>query len=406
MLGASSSSSSDTDDAPDLCLDGCASNGGWDQNAWYVQVDGVMGGRSSGELSFVDDGRTLEFSGNVDLRGGGFASVRRRFPTTVDLSTFAGVVATLVVDGGRARGDAPTAVQLRLGDATSSYGFGAALAVPLSDNKRETTTTTTTSVYLPLSAFDRGSRSGRSCSRCALNVSQIDSVDVYVLFQEGPFTVRLASVVAVRDAASFPAPPVAFVDDDDVADALRAAVNRGAFLYDKGYPDLCVAVYWSVLNTIVGATTTTTGGGASPSTSIRRTICAGLDEAVAAHDDDDHAGRAWTLRHTIDAVSSDLDGVARPLALDWLPDPSNAEPTEQRAKIVESGKENGGERAWCASRTSLADGVRRNDDERRNESVPLVDVEVAFRSIGSSIGFGSKLVAVTMMITGTVVTLL
>ena len=63
--------------------------GKWGANDWSVTVDGVMGGRSSGKLSASDDG--LVFSGDINLNGGGFSSIRRSLGRSVDLSAYAGI---------------------------------------------------------------------------------------------------------------------------------------------------------------------------------------------------------------------------------------------------------------------------------------------------------------------------
>ncbi len=48
---------------------------------WFTVVDGVMGGHSSGEISF--NGKYAVFEGNLSLRNnGGFSSVRRMWPTS------------------------------------------------------------------------------------------------------------------------------------------------------------------------------------------------------------------------------------------------------------------------------------------------------------------------------------
>ena len=59
-----------------IVLDGSPT---WNKAQWYSQVDGVMGGQSSGSLSFVQDDTIMSFTGNINLDGGGFSSVRRRF---------------------------------------------------------------------------------------------------------------------------------------------------------------------------------------------------------------------------------------------------------------------------------------------------------------------------------------
>jgi hypothetical protein len=49
----------------------------WRSSAWRVQVDGVMGGLSTGTLDFSEG--KLKFSGDINLNGGGFSSVRRSY---------------------------------------------------------------------------------------------------------------------------------------------------------------------------------------------------------------------------------------------------------------------------------------------------------------------------------------
>jgi NADH dehydrogenase [ubiquinone] 1 alpha subcomplex assembly factor 1 len=63
-----------------------------DENSWISLNDGVMGGRSQGDVSYTDV--SLYFSGNVSFQNnGGFASVRSRFQF-FDFSTFEKVSVT------------------------------------------------------------------------------------------------------------------------------------------------------------------------------------------------------------------------------------------------------------------------------------------------------------------------
>lgn len=56
---------------------------------WFVVLDGVMGGRSSGELKVR--GNSLELSGKISLvNRGGFASIRTAYALT-DLSVYKGI---------------------------------------------------------------------------------------------------------------------------------------------------------------------------------------------------------------------------------------------------------------------------------------------------------------------------
>ena len=62
--------------------------GQWTGGGWYIQNDGVMGGRSSGALELADTG--AKFEGSINLNGGGFASFRRSFAAR-DLTSYAGL---------------------------------------------------------------------------------------------------------------------------------------------------------------------------------------------------------------------------------------------------------------------------------------------------------------------------
>jgi len=287
--------------AADLRLDGGAS--GWDEQAWRVQVDGVMGGRSTGALRFRDG--ALVFTGTINLVGGGFSSVRRTM-TPRDLSAYAGVLVEMETQQFVAN-QAPLGIHLQLHDSSSSWSFAAAFAVPVSQ-----TTAETASVFLPLAAFDRGSRSGWSCTACSLDVTTINGADVYVLFQEGFFQVRLRSITAVQQS-QVPAMPTVKISSTNVVKAhVTATINSGASLYDKGYRELCIAIYASTLKTLVASQ------GASEA--VKGVACAGLraeQSTRAAGLSTTKQERAWQLRHTLDALLADLGAGNSRQA--WLP---------------------------------------------------------------------------------------
>ena len=99
------------------------------RDSWYVQVDGVMGGKSSGTLDFTtgttdtDDEHVMQFTGTISLDGGGFSSIRRRYAgDLLDLSDYAGVVVTLETQASSASVP-PLGAELSFGDATSQYDF-------------------------------------------------------------------------------------------------------------------------------------------------------------------------------------------------------------------------------------------------------------------------------------------
>jgi len=299
---------------------------GWDTGQWRVQVDGVMGGKSSGNVQFLSNNKMMKFTGDISLDGGGFSSVRRR--VNLDLSGSAGVVVTLEAD---TRG-APTGIHLQLGDQTY-YDYSSAFSVPLSSEDGPVVT----SVYLPIDSFDRGTRVGFQCSNCALDSSRVNNLSVYVLFQEGSFDVRLRSIETVNGPRSFPPPVYDNLESaDDVVGLLRSTISSGGGLYDKSYIELCIAMYWSVLNTILSS------GSGVVSESIQAVICAGLQEVEAQMEDGDSKENiAWTMRYAMDAVIADLQGSARTDVLDWLPTPTEAESME----------------VTCVGRTSAAQGI-------------------------------------------------
>mmetsp|Transcript_12448 Transcript_12448/g.15587 ORF Transcript_12448/g.15587 Transcript_12448/m.15587 type:complete len:398 (-) Transcript_12448:178-1371(-) len=323
----------------DLRLDG-GNSLGWDESAWRTQVDGVMGGRSTGDLSFVDDGTTMVFTGNINLIGGGFSSVRRNFRgtgTPIDLSPYAGIVVSVETDqflSGGSVASAPLGLHLQLHDSKSYWGFAAAFAVPLAMEARRTV-----DVFVPLESFDRGSRSGWRCNRCSLDVTAVNGMDVYVLFQEGPFQVRLKSVTAVGDVRAYQSPAIDFGSNDDVESLLLSTIKSGGSLYDKGYVELCVSIYWSSLNSIIAASAGVTGA-------IKTVACAGLKQTTK---DMSKTAQAWTLRYTMDAILADLRGVDRDRKFEWLPPSDDGN----------SGNEDG----VCKAITSMVSGYPLSDDK-------------------------------------------
>lgn len=99
----------------DLLIDGGPD--GWTTNAWGTMVDGVMGGKSSGFVTFVEPD-TMQFSGTISLDGGGFAMVRTSGSSIVsDLSDYAGVVVEFEVSEASA---IPLAISVRLFDTKKS----------------------------------------------------------------------------------------------------------------------------------------------------------------------------------------------------------------------------------------------------------------------------------------------
>uniref|UniRef100_A0A7S4JSA9 NADH:ubiquinone oxidoreductase intermediate-associated protein 30 domain-containing protein n=1 Tax=Odontella aurita TaxID=265563 RepID=A0A7S4JSA9_9STRA len=344
---------------------------GWDESDWYVQVDGVMGGKSSGRLTFEDDGggggggtkNVMVFGGDISLNGGGFSSVRRRLSSSIDLSSYAGIAVEVEThafsrssDGGGASSSSsssssssartsPLGLHLQLHDASSSYyGFASAFAVPLSAESGEVAT-----VFLPLDSFDRGNRMGWQCRECSLDATSVDEMDVYVLFQEGPFEVRIRSIAAVEDApppSSLASPAVPLTSAEDVSGLFLSAVRSGGYLYDQGYRELCASIYWSALSSVVASRD---GDGVDfDSSAARRVACAGLDRTLREREN--AASAAWAMRHTMDAIVADLYDEERSDAASWLPLPL---PLAARSSSLTAEKEWAEEGGACVALTAM-----------------------------------------------------
>jgi len=299
----------------------------WDDDSWYVQNDGVMGGKSSGVLDFLTDNTVMKFTGDIVLDGGGFSSVRRS--VDLDLSNYAGVVVTLEAgvpmpsssSSSSSSFPAPTGLHLQFGQGGSRWDFSSALAIPLSS------TQTVASVYLPIESFDRASRGGMNCwgDNCVFDPSEVDQMSVYVLFQEGLFDVRLRSIEAVAEPRAFVPPAYnELKNSNDVMALIQSTISSGGSLYDKSYVELGVALYWSTLNTILAAP----GVDVVPDP-VRVVICAGLQHV----EEQNRAGsskqdQAWTLRYVMDSVTNDLEGSARTTVQEWLPTVSEAAAAE------------------------------------------------------------------------------
>ena len=101
----------------------------WEADDWFVQVDGVMGGKSTGSMEFLEDNQVLKFTGDISLDGGGFSSVRKRL--SLDLTGYAGIVVTLEADARslNEKTTPPIGIHLQLDDRTSRYDFSSAFSI-------------------------------------------------------------------------------------------------------------------------------------------------------------------------------------------------------------------------------------------------------------------------------------
>eukprot|EP00984_Skeletonema_dohrnii_P031688 scaffold24521_cov121-Skeletonema_dohrnii-CCMP3373.AAC.2 len=281
------------------------------------QVDGVMGGKSSGDLTFLESNTVMSFSGVISLDGGGFSSVRKSFSSAIDLSPYAGFVVELETTSAHDPNnvDAPLGLHLQFHDSNTRYiGYASAFAVPLSSDIGEAV-----SVYLPQTSFDRGSWIGRPCNDCQINFSSIVEMDIYVLFQEGPFEVKVKKVTAVDDHQSFPSPAIALSSTEEIKTLIDQTIQSGGGLYDDGYQELCIAIYTSILNTILSANDS---GATSSIVSdrMKNIICSGLQRAETQIGS--KANMAWTLRYTLDALLEEMGFTVTSNEQAWRPDPT------------------------------------------------------------------------------------
>jgi len=264
---------------------------GWDISNWFVQVDGVMGGDSEGELMYLQDNAILQFSGDIVTEGGGFSNVRKRMDFDMDLSSYAGIV--IEMEPHAYQGQAPLGMHLEFNDESSEWGYAGAFAVPLADSMEDLT-----AVYIPMDHFDRASRGGRVCqdsSQCTLDPARITEMELGVRFQEGPFSVNFYSITAVQNATSFTSPSVTLASSTEVQTLIQATTSSGGAVYNSGYTETCNAMYRSTLNTLLAST----GGGVTED--MKAVICEGL-QSVATLEHKEKDDTAWALRGTLDAI--------------------------------------------------------------------------------------------------------
>jgi len=308
--------------ASDLRLDG-GNELGWDRSQWRSQVDGVMGGKSSGFLQFEDSDTTMSFSGDISLDGGGFSNLRKDF-NPIDLSQYAGIVVGLETTDGYNPNDiqSPLALHLQLQNGQSRYGYASAFAIPVAN-----TSSLETSVYLPLDSFDKSNRRGYQCSSCVLDTSSVNGMRFSVLFQKGPFDVRVKSITAVDDAKSFPSPVISLSSSNEIKELVESTIESGGSVYDYGYKELCIAMYRSTLNTVLAAS------GDDISDTLKGMACEGLDRAGTQSSKRDIA---WTLRYTMDAILEELGFLDPDYGQGWRPNVANATALANQCSAVTS----------------------------------------------------------------------
>jgi len=254
----------------------------------------------------------------------------------MELTSYAGIVVQLETTeayGGSGDGGSiqpPLGLHLQFHDlASRTYGYASAFAVPLASAVGEET-----SVYLPLTSFDRGSRMGYQCNGCQMDFSAMNEMDIYVLFQEGPFDVRVKAITAVDTPKTYPSPVISIASKNEIKGLIDSTIDSGGSLYDYGYGELCIAVYRSTLNTLLAA------GSAADVDSvvtnvIKGMICQGLQRAETQNDS--KTSTAWTLRYTLDGILEELGFSDPDETTGWRPDATMAESLADRCSGVTSG---------------------------------------------------------------------
>ncbi|KAK3243377.1 hypothetical protein CYMTET_46966 [Cymbomonas tetramitiformis] len=288
-----------------LALDGGA--GGW-SSAWYYQADTVMGGRSSGSFTILEDDCPepmpdswegseeaccpLHFTGELSVVGGGFTSLRRGVQPTLDLSAYSGIQVRFDALG---LGEEPLAYHLRVVSASDSpywwavtrgHAFVASerCVDTAGDDIRDVKTCT---VYLPFADFTAHSRSGQSEVSTPMSLTDVNGFSIYLLFQEGAFDLKLRSLDAVT-TPSTPTPPALApgAELSEAQAALRRAISSGVPLYNKGYHDLCAVLYQSASEAVVTCL---------PTSEAASGLSIALEEAASMT----WTNKAWHLRYAM-----------------------------------------------------------------------------------------------------------
>ncbi|MFT5289169.1 MAG: transforming growth factor-beta-induced protein [Planctomycetota bacterium] len=185
-----------------------ASFDGEDSLRWQTENDGVMGGRSQGDISTSKNG-TLLFAGDISLENnGGFSSVRTR-AQDLKLGEYDGLKIRVQGDGRSYK------LSLRTSSSSSWIAYWADF---------ETVKGKWTTVEIPFSEWAPTSF-GRKLAGPRLVPSQINSVG-FMLYdkKDGPFSLEVDSISAFKGESSTPVEPA-----DSRTTILGTAEAAGSF---------------------------------------------------------------------------------------------------------------------------------------------------------------------------------
>lgn len=144
-----------------------------DEATWFVVNDGVMGGRSAGFVSV--EGGTLQFTGTLVTRGGGFTSIRA--PRVVDLTGYEGLEL-------RVRGNG-RAFEVEVGDGLRAARGNVSRRASFMASEDWTV------VRVPFSAL-RSTVFGQAVRAPAIDLSRIQSLGLYIADgRDGPFRLEV-----------------------------------------------------------------------------------------------------------------------------------------------------------------------------------------------------------------------
>jgi len=152
-----------------------------DEATWGVVNDGVMGGRSKGYVG-VGDG-SLQFTGTLVTRGGGFTSVRAYQP--MDLSKYDGL-ALRVRGGGRT-------FEIEVSDGARFRGRSVSRRAAFETSEEWSV------VRLPFRSF-RSSIFGQSVNMSPMDPAKVEGLGLYMLDGiDGAFEIEVDAIWAYRD---------------------------------------------------------------------------------------------------------------------------------------------------------------------------------------------------------------